>query len=88
MRGRKGQPATGGPGLVGSGVILRMLAAVREVRIMVGSPTRAAEVVDTAAEVQPGARVPVIRAKRHDVAGSVDDVAGCKFVDDRIRLRE
>jgi hypothetical protein len=91
MRGRAGQPETGGRGLVASGAILRILAAVREVRIMVGSPTRAAEVravVNTAAEVQLGARVPVVTAKRYRSAGSLDDVAGCEFVDDRLRLRD
>jgi hypothetical protein len=56
---------------------------------MVGSPTRAAEVrrmVD--AGVQPGAHLSFIAADRDHDAGRVDSVAGCEFLDHRIRLRE
>jgi dihydroflavonol-4-reductase len=81
---------TGGPGWVGSRVILRLLAAGREVRTMVGSSTRAAEVramVDTG-DLQPGARVSFVAADRDPDGGRLDAVAGCEFLDDRIRLRE
>jgi hypothetical protein len=43
-------------------------------------------VLDTR-NVQPNARVGFIAADRED-AGRLDAVAGCEFVDDRIRLRE
>ena len=59
----------------GSRVILRLLAVGRQVRIMTRSPTGAAHVSDFAAD-------------RDDDAESVDDVAGCEFVDDRIHLVE
>ncbi len=67
----------GGPGLGDSRVILRLLAAVREVRT----------IVDTG-EVQPGARVSSIAADRNHDADRLDAVAGCEFVDDRIHLLE
>jgi nucleoside-diphosphate-sugar epimerase len=81
---------TVGPSLVGSRVILRLLAAGREVRAMVGSPTRAAELhaMLDAGDVRPGARVSFIAADRDHDAGPSDGVAGCEFVDDRIRLLE
>jgi len=80
----------GGPGLVGSRVILRVLAAGREVRTIVGSLTRAAQVRATvdSGDVQPGARVSFVAAERDHGAGRLDAVAGGEFVDDRIRLRE
>lgn len=80
---------TGGLGLVGSRVILSLLAAGRQVRTMVGSPTRAAEVgaMLDPGDVQPGARVPPIATDRDD-AGRLDAVAGSEFVDDRIRRLE
>jgi nucleoside-diphosphate-sugar epimerase len=82
---------TGGPGLVGSRVILRLLAAGRAVRTMLVSPTHAAEaraVVDTDTDVRPGARLSVIAADRDHDASRLDAVAGGEFVDDRIRLLE
>jgi len=81
---------TGEPGSVGSRVILRLVAAGRELRTMLGSPTRAAEVramVDTG-DVQPSARVSFIAADRDDHAGRLDAAAGGEFVDDRIRVLE
>ena len=55
---------------------------------MVENPTRAAEVraMPDAEDVQPAAREPFIGSDRDDDAGRLDDVAGCEFVDDRIRL--
>jgi dihydroflavonol-4-reductase len=82
--------ATGGPGFIGSRVILRLLAAGREMRAIVRSPTRAAAVramVDTG-DVQPNACVSFVAANRDHDAGRLDAVAGCEFVDDRVRLRE
>jgi len=38
------------------------------------------------AGVQPEARVSILATDRHDDAGRLDAVAGCEFVDDRIRL--
>jgi hypothetical protein len=70
---KTGARVTGEPGLVGTRVILRLLAVGREVRTMVRSPT-------------PAPHVSVIGAERDDDAGSLDDVAGCEFVDDRIHL--
>jgi uncharacterized protein YbjT (DUF2867 family) len=58
-----------------SRVIRRLLAVGRQVRTMVRSPTRAVHLSDLAAD-------------RDDDAGSVDDAAGCEFVDDRIHLVE
>ena len=81
---------TGEPGSVGSRVILRLVAAGRELRTMLGSPTRAAEVramVDTG-DVQPIERASFIVADRDNAAGRLDAAAGCEFFDDRIRLRE
>jgi hypothetical protein len=71
-------------------VILRLLAAGREVRTMVVSPTRAAEMraIPDTGGVQPGAPVPFIASDRADDARRLDVVAGCEFVDDRIRLLE
>ena len=65
-------------------------ASDRASEVMVGSPTRAAEVrtgVDTG-DVQPGARISFIAADRDHDAGGLDAAAGCEFVDDRIRLLE
>jgi nucleoside-diphosphate-sugar epimerase len=78
---------TGGRGLVGNRVMLRFLAAGREVRTIVESPTRAAEVratLDTR-DVQPGAHASFIATDRDHQAGRLDAAAGCEFVDDRIR---
>ena len=76
--------------LVGSSVILRLLAAGREVRSKVESPMRAAAVraVLGPSKVQPGARGSFSAADRDDNAGRLDVVAGSEFLDDRIRLRE
>ena len=82
--------ATGGPGLVGSRVMLRLLAAGREVRTAVVSLTRAAEsrAIPDTGNVQPGARVSFVAADRDHDAAQLDAVAGSEFVDDRIRLPE
>jgi len=60
------------------------------VRTIVENPTRAAEVraMPDAEDVQPAAREPFIGSDRDDDAGRLDAVAGCEFVDDRIRLPE
>jgi nucleoside-diphosphate-sugar epimerase len=81
---------TGGPGLVGSRVILRLLAAGREPRTMAGSPTPATEVraIPDIGDVQPSARGSFIATYRDHDAGRLDAVAGSEFVDDRIRLLE
>jgi nucleoside-diphosphate-sugar epimerase len=81
---------TGGRSLVGSRVMLRLLAAGRQVRAMVGSPTRAAEMraILGAGNVQPGARVSFGATDGDHDAGRLDAVAGSEFVDDRIRLLE
>jgi nucleoside-diphosphate-sugar epimerase len=78
--------ATSGPGVVGRPLILRLLAAGREVRTIVESRTRAAEVRATfgTRDVQPGAHVSFIVIDR-DQARRLDAAAGCEFVDDRIR---
>ena len=57
-------------------------------RTIIESPTRAAEVRATqdTGDVQPGAPVSLIAADRDDDAERLDAVAGCEFVDDRIRL--
>jgi hypothetical protein len=70
--------------------MLRLLAAGRELCTMVVSPTRAAEMHASlhTGDVQPGARVSFIAPDRDDEAERLDAVAGCEFVDDRIRLRE
>jgi dihydroflavonol-4-reductase len=80
----------GGPALSRSRVILRLRAAGREVRTIVGSPTHAAQVRATVdpGDVQPAARVSFIVADRDHDEGRLDGVAGCEFVDDRIRLLE
>ena len=81
--------ATGGPGLVGSRVMLRLLAAGREVRTAVVSLTRAAESrAIRSGDVQPGARASFVAADRDHDAAQLDAVAGSEFVDDRIRLPE
>ena len=61
-----------------------------EVRTMVAGPTRASEAgaMPDTADVQPGTCVPFIAPDRDDDAGLLDAVAGCEFVDDRIRLPE
>ena len=83
------QSARGGPGMVGSRVILQLLAAGRELRTIVGGQTRAAEVraVLDARDVQTSAPVSFIADRDHD-EGRLDGAAGCEFVDDRIRLLE
>jgi hypothetical protein len=81
---------TGGPGVVGSSVILRLLAAGREMPTKVESPMRAAAVRTMLGprKVQPGARVSFRTVDRDDDVGRLDVVAGGEFLDDRIRLRE
>jgi len=44
--------------------------------------------IPEAEDVQPDARVPFVGSDRDDDAGGLDAVAGCEFVDDRIRLPE
>ena len=81
---------TSGPGVVGGRLILRLLAAGRELRTMVGTAMRTAEmraILDTA-NVQGGGRVLFIAADRDHDGGRLDAAAGCEFVDDRVRLRE
>jgi hypothetical protein len=56
-------------------MMLRLLATGREVRTMMGSET-------------PLARVSFVAADRDREAGRMDAIAGCEFVDDRIRLLE
>jgi hypothetical protein len=70
---------TVGPDVVGSRVILLLLAAGSEVRDLVGS-------LVGAGEVRP--RVSFIAADRDYDRGSFDAVAGCEFLDDRIRRVE
>ena len=57
---------------------------------MVENPTRAAELgaMPDAGDVQPDDPERFIESDRDDDAGGLDDVAGCEFVDDRIRLPE
>ena len=77
---------TGGPDFVVPRAILRLLAAGREVGALFGGPTRTAEVravVETAA-----VRVSFVAAHRGHDRRWIDAVAGCEYVDDRIRLRE
>jgi hypothetical protein len=83
---------TSGPHFFTSSAILRLLAAGQAVRTMEQNPTPAASVraVLDRRNVQPDAHVRFIAADRDD-AGRLeprDAVAGCEFVDDRIRLRE
>jgi nucleoside-diphosphate-sugar epimerase len=81
--------ATGGPGFVGSRVILRLLTAGREVRTVVESPTRRADVPAMATpDAQPRADVSFIASARDLDAERLDAVAGSEYLDDRIRLRE
>jgi hypothetical protein len=62
--------------------------AGRELRAIVGSPTRAAELLTVlnTRDVQTGARVSFIPADRDHDPGRLDAASGCEFVDDRIRL--
>jgi len=71
-------------------MILRLLAASREVRSIVRSPTRTVELtaILDARDIQPGARVSFIVSEHDHDAGRLDAVTGCEFVDDRIRVRE
>jgi hypothetical protein len=66
---------TVGPDVIGSRVILLLLAAGGEMRDLVG-----------AAEVRP--RVSFIGADLDYDRGRPDAVAGCEFLDDRIRRVE
>ena len=61
--------------MVGRRVLLLFLASGRDVR----------QILNTR-NVQPGARVPLSSAD-HDLA-PLDAIAGCEYVDDRIRLQE
>ena len=61
--------------MVGRRLILRLLAAGGDVRPR-----------EDARDVQPSARVSLIAAYQEH--GAVDAVAGCEYVDDRIRLQE
>jgi nucleoside-diphosphate-sugar epimerase len=75
---------TSTPAVVASRVILRFLATCHQVRAVVESPTRVAEV--RAMLEHP--RVSFIAADSDNDAGRLDAAAGCEFVDDRLRLRE
>jgi dihydroflavonol-4-reductase len=81
---------TSGAGVVGGRLILRLLAAGRELRTMVGTATRTAEMraILHTGNVQRGGRVSFIAADRDHEGGRLDAAAGCEFVDDRVRLRE
>ena len=76
--------------MVGSRVISKLLAAGRDLRAIVGSPTRAAELrtVLNTRDVHTGARVSSIPTDRDHDPGRLDAASGCEFVDDRIRLLE
>ena len=79
---------TDGPDLVGSSVILRRLAAAREVRTEVESPVRAATVRAVLwRRVQPDSGS-LNATERNGDARRLDFVAGGEFLDDRIRLGE
>jgi hypothetical protein len=66
------------PDAVGSGMSLRLLAAGPQVRT----------VLDTAVRAVPPAARPSFISADHDEGGRLDAVAGCEFVDDRIREPE
>ena len=80
---------TGGRGLVGNRVMLWLLAAGRQLRTMVGRPTRVAEMraIQDTGNAQ-GDRVLFSAAGRDHDSGRLDAVAGSEFVDDRIRELE
>ena len=80
---------TGGPGVIGSRVVLRLLAAGRQMRAMGRIPTPAAEVraMLGPGEVQPHARVSFNAPGREPDTGRLDAAAGGEFIDDRIRVR-
>jgi hypothetical protein len=74
--------------VTGKRMMLRLLTAHREEPTIVGSPTCPSVVHATpdSGDVQPDAGVSPIASDRDDDAGRLDAVAGCEFVDDRIRL--
>jgi hypothetical protein len=76
--------------MIGSRVILQLLAAGRELRTIVGSQRRAAEVraIVGTRDIKTSARVSFIAADREYDEGRLDAASGCEFVDDRIRLLE
>ena len=69
-------------------MIFQLLAAFREVRTLVGTPTRATELraMLDAGDAQPTARASAIGTERDGGAEELDAVAGSEFVDDRIHL--
>ena len=77
------------PHLINKTSILRLVVGDQGVRTIEENSTPAASVraVLNTRNVQPNARVRLIAVDRDD-AGRLDAVAGCEFVDDRIRLRE
>jgi hypothetical protein len=81
---------TGGRGLVGNPVMLWLLAAGRQLRTMVGSPTPVVEMraIQDTGNVQPRDRVSFSAADGDHDSGKSDAVAGSEFVDDRIRELE
>ena len=70
---------TNGPGFFTRLANVRVLAAIREVRITAEMKVR---------EAQPSCQSSIIAADLDRHAESLDAVAGSEFVDDRIRLRE
>ena len=75
-------------GLVGSSVILRLLAGGREVRTEVESPVQAATVrAVLGRKVQPDSES-FSATERDGNVRRLDFVAGGEFLDDRIRLGE
>ena len=70
--------------------VLQFLAASRELRTIMGSQTRAAEVrvILTSPYVRASSRASFVEADGLRGAGGLDAATGCEFVDDRIRLFE
>jgi hypothetical protein len=78
-----------GPRFIFRRAILELLTAGREVRTLPGGPTRAAEVPAMVGTTTARLAVRVsFVASQPDHAGWLDAVAGCEYVDDRIRLAE
>ena len=69
--------ATAGLGVVGSRMILRLLATGRGMRAMAGEE-----------DVRPGAGASFVSIDGDHGTERQDAVAGSEFVDDRIRLQE
>ena len=81
----------GGQQWFGNRVILRLLSAGRELRMLAGRTTHAAAAVramPASEDVQPRARASFIAAVREPGTESLDAVAGSEFIDDLIRRPE